>query len=184
MVGLHPTALERIWMYSLKMKIKSIIQMSCSTFVRALRQLTPVFACFGILGLLAGCAAGPESHVVSAPPPPAPTRSVTTTTTTTTPDTVPAVLVGNPARVTYATATPGATTTIVTEAPPALQQEVVLAQPSPSDVWIAGYWSWRNSRYEWIAGHWELPPNSSSVWVAPTWQQQGNGYKFTEGYWN
>jgi hypothetical protein len=109
---------------------------------------------------------------------------VTTTTTTTTPDTVPAVLVGNPVRVTYATATPGATTTIVTEAPPALQQEVVLAQPSPSDVWIAGYWSWRNSRYEWIAGHWELPPNSSSVWVAPTWQQQGNGYKFTEGYWN
>jgi len=109
---------------------------------------------------------------------------VTTTTTTTTPDTVPGVIVGNPARVTYATATPGVNTFIVTEAPPALQQEVVLAQPSANDVWIAGYWSWRNSRYEWMAGHWELPPNLSSVWVAPTWRQQGNGYKFTEGYWN
>ena len=37
---------------------------------------------------------------------------------------------------------------------------------------------------EWIAGHWQLPPNSSAVWVAPRWEQQGNAYRFTEGYWN
>ena len=166
------------------MKSTSIIQISRSASVRSLRPLTPIFACFGALGLLAGCASGPESHVVSAPPPPAPTRSVTTTTTTTTPDTVPGVIVGNHGRVTYETATPAISTTVVTEAPPALQQEVVLARPSSNDVWVAGYWSWRNSQYEWMAGHWELPPNSKSAWVAPTWQQHGNGYRFTEGYWN
>ena len=166
------------------MKSKNIILPSRSASVRAVRQLTSVFACCGALGLLAGCVSEPESHTVSAPPPPAPTRSVTTTTTTTTPDTIPAVIAGNPANVTIATTTPGGRTIIVTEAPPALQSDVVLAQPSPNYVWIAGYWTWRNNGYQWISGHWELPPNPGSVWVAPRLEQQGNAYKFTEGYWN
>jgi hypothetical protein len=109
-----------------------------------------------------------------------------TTTTTTTPvaGTIPAVVIGNPAAVTIATATPVVSTTIVTEAPPALQTDVPLAQPSPKYKWLAGYWTWRDARYEWMAGHWELPPSSSSDWVAPRCEQQGNAYKFTEGYWN
>jgi hypothetical protein len=96
----------------------------------------------------------------------------------------PVAAAGNPAYVATSTATPVVSTVIVTQAPPALQQEVVLAQPSPHHVWLAGYWTWRDSRYEWMAGHWELPPSSGSVWVAPRWEQQGNAYKFTEGYWN
>ena len=88
-----------------------------------------------------------------------------------------------PAYVTTSTATPVVSTIIVTQAPPALQQEVVLAQPSSQHVWIAGYWTWRNDRYEWMAGHWELPPNSGSVWVGPRWEQEGNAYRFYEGYW-
>jgi len=166
------------------MKTKLINFLSRSASVRLMRQFTPVFAFCGILGLLAGCASEPRSHMVSAPPPPAPTRSVTTTTTTTTPDTVPGVFVGNPANVTIATATPGVTTTIVNTAPPALQQDVVLAQPSPQHVWLAGYWTWQNNNgYRWVAGHWELPPSPGSIWVAPRWEQQGNAYKYYEGYW-
>ena len=105
---------------------------------------------------------------------------------TTTPVTVvtPAVVAGNPAYVTTSTATPVVNTLVVTQAPPALQQEVVLAQPSPRHVWLAGYWTWRDARYEWMAGHWELPPSSNSVWVAPRWEHEGNAYRFTEGYWN
>jgi len=80
--------------------------------------------------------------------------------------------------------TPAVNTVIVTQAPPALQAEVVLAQPTPQHVWLAGYWTWRDERYEWMAGHWELPPTVSSVWVAPRWEQQGNAYRFYEGYWN
>ena len=109
---------------------------------------------------------------------------VTTTTTTPMPVAVaaPAGYAGNTA---YATAVvPGMTTTIVTQAPPALQQEVVLAQPTPQHVWLAGYWTWRNERYEWMAGHWELPPSSGSVWTAPRWEQQGNAYRFYEGSWS
>ena len=166
------------------MKIKNILFLSDSTSARKVARITTTLVTCSALGLLAGCATQPESHVVSAPPPPAPVRSITTTTTTTTPDTMPAVVVGNPGNIVIANSTPAVSTTIVTVAPPALQTEVVLAQPSPKYVWLAGFWSWRNDRYEWIAGHWQLPPSSSAVWVAPRWEQQGNAYKFTEGYWN
>ena len=179
----HPMVLERIRAYSRNMKIKNITFLSRSTSVRKVRQLTSVIACCGTLGLLAGCATEPESHMVSSPPPPAPTRSVTTTTTSTTPDTMPAVA-GNPANVVITTATPAVGTTIVTEAPPALQSEVVLAQPSPNYVWVAGYWTWSSQQYEWTSGHWAMPPSPGAMWVAPRWEQQGNAYKFTEGYWN
>jgi hypothetical protein len=82
------------------------------------------------------------------------------------------------------TTVPTVNTVVVTQAPPAPQQEVVLAQPASDDVWIAGFWTWRNSQYQWMAGHWELPPSSGSVWVAPRWEQQGNAYRFYEGHWS
>jgi hypothetical protein len=173
-----------IQVYFRTMKTKNIPSLSRSTPVRTVRQLTTAMVCCGTLGLLAGCATEPDSHVVSAPPPPDPVRSVTTTTTTTTPDTLPAVVVSNPGNVLVTTATPAVSSTVVTVAPPALQTEVVQAQPSPDYVWLAGYWTWNNDRYEWMPGHWQRPPNSSAVWVAPRWEQQGNAYKFTEGYWN
>ena len=149
-------------------------------------RFVPAVVCCAALGLLAGCATEPESHLVSAPPPPAPsTRATTTTTTTSSPVAVAvpaAVVVANPAYGT--TASPVVSTTIITQAPPELQHEVVLAQPSTQHVWLPGFWTWRNDRYEWMAGHWELPPSSSSVWVAPRWERQGSAYKFYEGYWN
>jgi hypothetical protein len=95
---------------------------------------------------------------------------------------MPAVAVGNPANVIVTT--PAAGTTIVTEAPPALQSEFVLAQPAPNYVWVAGYWTWSSHQYEWTSGHWVIPPNPGAMWVCPRWEQQGNAYKFTEGYWN
>jgi len=168
------------------MKIKNNTFVPGPIPVRTVARLATTFVFCSALGLFAGCATQPESHVVSAPPPPEPVRTISTTTTTSTatPYGVPAVVVGNPGTVLVTTANPAVSTTIVTEAPPALQTEVALAQPSPKYVWLAGYWSWRNDRYEWMAGHWELPPSSNAVWIAPRWEQQGNAYKFTEGYWN
>jgi len=179
----HPIALEPVQAYSQKMK--NILTPSYSTTLRAARRFAALIAACGSLGILAGCASEPESHQVSSLPPAAPTRSVTTTTTTTTPDSIPGVAVVSPANVIVTTATPLAGTTFVTQAPPALQTEVVLAQPYPNYVWVPGYWSWSSrQQYQWTTGHWTMPPNSSAVWVAPRWEQQGNGYKFTEGYWN
>jgi hypothetical protein len=132
----------------------------------------PGVLCFGMLGMMAGCASDPESHVLSAPPPPVPTAQTTTTTTTT--GAVPGVVQPG---------VPATSTTVVTTAPPALQQEVVLAQPSQQHVWIAGYWTWRDGRYEWVAGRWVLPPNYAVAWVPPRWEREGTGYRFYEGYW-
>jgi hypothetical protein len=94
------------------------------------------------------------------------------------------VVVANPGYVTTTNAVPVSSTIVVTQAPPALQTEVVLAQPSPQHVWIPGYWTWRSEQYQWMAGHWELPPSSGSTWFAPRWEQEGNAYRFHEGYWN
>src|ERR1035437_7734737 len=167
------------------MKKNILTLLSPVTSAHVAWRLVPAIACCGILGFLAGCSTEPESHMVSAPPPPAPSnRAVTTTTTSSSPG-----VVSNPVVVTnqgYATnsgyvqtTSPVVSTTVTTQAPPALQQEVVLAQPSPQHVWLPGYSTWRNDRYEWMAGHWELPPSTSTVWIAPRWEQQGNAYKFT-----
>ena len=149
------------------------------------RLALPLLLCLGTFSLMAGCASDPISHVVSAPPPPPPTKSMTTTTTTTTPSAVvtPVLVNGQPAYVTT-TAAPAVSTTVVTQAPPEMPTEVVLAQPTSQHAWLAGYWTWRNERYEWMAGHWELPPTSGAMWVKPRWESSGTGaYRFYEGYW-
>ena len=154
---------------------------------RATMFLAPAFAFCGALAIFAGCASE-ESHVVSAPPPsPATTQVVTTQTTQTTP-TPTYVTTTNPGT-SYTTTTtsnpnPAVNTIIVTQAPPAPQQEVILARPSGDYVWLPGYWTWREERYQWVSGHWELPPNRGSSWVAPRWEQEGNAYRFYEGHWN
>jgi len=131
------------------------------------RLLAAALALCGMAAVLGGCASEPESHVVSAPPPGAP---VVTTT-------------GQPA--VYATPAPSTQSTIiVTQAPPALQQEVVSARPSSDHVWVGGYWTWRNSRYEWVSGHWTVPPRSGASWVPPRWEPEGGSYRFYEGYWD
>lgn len=120
--------------------------------------------------MLGGCASEPESHVVSSPPPGA-----------------PATVVAAPAQAPTVYAQPGApgapSTIVVTQAPPALQQEVVTAQPTRDHVWVAGYWTWRNNRYEWVAGHWQVPPRSGSTWIPPRWEPEGGAYRYYEGYW-
>lgn len=132
----------------------------------ALRRTAQLSLLSGGLVLLAGCGSYPESHVVSSPPPPAPQTTQ--------------VVVTQPQPM----QTP-AGTVVVTQAPPAVQQELVTAQPTSDHKWIPGYWTWRNSRYEWVSGHWAMPPTRSSVWIAPRWERTDSGaYRFYEGYWD
>ena len=121
----------------------------------------------GAVALFAGCGA-PESHVVSAPPP-----------------TNPVVVQQQPTQIVVSGAAQlPAGTIVVTQAPPALQQEVAQARPSSDHVWVPGYWTWRNNRYEWMAGHWEVPPRTNAVWVSPRWERLSDGsYRFYEGFW-
>lgn len=122
---------------------------------------------------IAGCASEPDSHVVSAPPPPPPPAAPT-------PTPLPVTITTQPGGGAAATQS----TILIQQAPPATQTEVVTAQPSPRHVWIAGYWTYRESRYVWIAGHWEVPPASGAVWIAPHGEPEAGGYRFYEGHWS
>jgi len=139
-------------------------------FAGLIRRTATASVVTGALAFFAGCEA-PESHVVSAPPPPNPVVSQPVAA-----QTAPQVVVAAP--------TPATGTIIVTQAPPAQQQEVVQARPSSAHAWVPGYWTWRNSRYEWMGGHWEIPPRTNATWVAPRWERLDDGsYRFYEGYW-
>lgn len=131
-------------------------------------------AVLGSVILLAGCATPRESHRVSSPPPDAPTQSATQASSGG----------GESAEyVTTTTAVPGTNMIIVNQQPPAPPVEAVVAQPSKSHVWTPGFWTWRNDRYEWMAGRWEIPPHANAEWINPRWEQDGNAYRFYEGYW-
>lgn len=147
--------------------------------VRAPGSPATVFT-LAAIGLFAGCASYPESHVVSAPPPPPP-APVAPAAVYTVPTPAPA-----PAPVAVATVPSpvGASSVVVMQAPPQAQQEIPTARPSRDHVWVAGYWSWKNNRYEWAPGHWEVPPRSGAVWVPPRWQPEGSSWRFYEGYWD
>ena len=128
----------------------------------------------GAICLIAGCATQPESHVTSAPPPPPPTATVDTTSS-------PVVVTTQPA-----TASNAATSTIIVTQTPPPRKDVPIARPdrpSSAYVWIEGFWTWRNQRYEWMSGHWAMPSTPTAQWVDPRWVKEGNGYRFYEGYW-
>lgn len=135
------------------------------------------------VALLTGCATQPESHMVSAPPPPAPTGTQQVVVSPATQQVI--VTQAQPQQVVTTVTPAGATTSyVVVQAPPAPQApQAIPAQPSTSHVWIDGYWTWRNSRYEWMAGHWEVPPFAGARWVAPRSESQSGAIRFYEGHW-
>ncbi len=136
--------------------------------------LPPLLTLCSLGLLLGGCASQPESVLVSAPPPPPPTASTQ-------------MVVAAPAPVMVAQAHPTTVVPagyVVMQAPPAPPPpEAIPTRPSAQHVWLAGYWTWRNNRYEWMAGRWELPPHSGASWVSPRWSPEGGSYRFYEGYW-
>jgi uncharacterized protein YcfJ len=68
--------------------------------------------------------------------------------------------------------------------PPAPLAESVTAQPTSEAVWIPGYWSFESGdRYEWVSGHWEIPPRGARSYQPPQWRRQGNGSVYVRGYW-
>src|SRR5580658_10639838 len=64
--------------------------------------------------------------------------------------------------------------------PPA---ELQTAQPTPSAVWIYGYYVFNGNGYTWVAGHWEIPPPNCVAFVRPHWRYRGGAYVYVQGYW-
>ena len=69
-----------------------------------------------------------------------------------------------------------------TPAPPQLNETVGPA-PSPSAIWIPGYWDYNGSGYTWSAGHWEIPPPNSQSYVSAHWENRSGTFVFVRGAW-
>lgn len=72
---------------------------------------------------------------------------------------------------------------LIVEAPPPPRHERMSHRPSSEHMWVEGFWARRGHRYEWVAGHWELPPHGHQYWVAPRYEHRDNSYVFVEGRW-
>jgi hypothetical protein len=69
--------------------------------------------------------------------------------------------------------------------PPPPPREVIAVRPAREAIWVEGYWAYagRGNRYEWVPGHWEVPPPQYHTFVQPRWEPRGNGYVYVRGYW-
>lgn len=67
--------------------------------------------------------------------------------------------------------------------PPPPKAETPGTPPGTGAVWLRGFWKWNDKRgdYEWVVGHWELPPGEGYVWVADPPPVQGG--VSTSGKW-
>ena len=67
--------------------------------------------------------------------------------------------------------------------PPPQAVEVVPAAPSPSALWIPGYWSFNGNAYVWFVGHWEMPPPYVRTYVTAHWERHRYRYIWVQSYW-
>ncbi len=71
---------------------------------------------------------------------------------------------------------------VVNGPPPPPVREERPAPPSPSAVWVNGYWHWTGMRYAWIPGHWDAPP-PGAAWNAPVYTVRDGRYFYESGGW-
>jgi hypothetical protein len=72
---------------------------------------------------------------------------------------------------------------VVSQAPPPPRTEMPGIAPSAEQVWINGYWSYREGHYIWIPGHWEVRPRPTATYIPGHWAQSSRGWVWTPGYW-
>jgi len=72
----------------------------------------------------------------------------------------------------------------VPPAPVSEPQENIPPQPSGNAVWIRGHYEYNGNGYQWMSGHWEVPPGGMRAYIGPSWQPAANGgYVYVRGHW-
>lgn len=72
----------------------------------------------------------------------------------------------------------------VSESPPPPREEVIVdVAPSPTHVWVGGYWTRRPSGWVWVGGRWVARPRADVVWVPGHWDRHPRGYVWVSGHW-
>jgi hypothetical protein len=72
----------------------------------------------------------------------------------------------------------------VSEPAPAPRTEVIVGvAPSPSHVWVGGYWTRYHNSWYWVGGRWVSRPHVGATWTAGRWEQRPRGYVWVGGHW-
>jgi hypothetical protein len=73
----------------------------------------------------------------------------------------------------------------ITVPPPPLPTYQQPAIPEDGDLWMPGFWAWRDevSDYYWVPGTWVKPPRPDLLWTPPYWSRVESGYAYHVGYW-
>jgi len=66
--------------------------------------------------------------------------------------------------------------------PPPPRVETPPPLPSPSHVWIEGYWVWERG-WVWRPGVWVVRPQPRAVWVPGHWTRVPRGHVWRPGHW-
>jgi len=61
--------------------------------------------------------------------------------------------------------------------------EPVPMAPSPTALWIPGFWDFNGHSYIWTPGHWEAPPVNMHSYVTAHWERQGEAFYWMPSYW-
>jgi hypothetical protein len=72
----------------------------------------------------------------------------------------------------------------ITVTPPAPKPEVIGTPPSAAYGWVPGYWIYRNERWLWVPGRWELRPHPNALWAPGHWNKTPDGWVWTPGHWD
>ncbi len=72
---------------------------------------------------------------------------------------------------------------IVPNQPPPPRTEVMGTPPVDSYAWVPGYWTYENSHWLWVSGHWQAPPQPGETWVPGYWHRTVGGWVWTPGHW-
>lgn len=56
-------------------------------------------------------------------------------------------------------------------------------RPSPSAIWISGYWRWTGVEFVWSDGFWERNPPPNKIWRDGRWVHTHQGWYWVPGHW-
>ena len=72
----------------------------------------------------------------------------------------------------------------IPEGPPNAVVEIVPVAPSPRHIWVGGYYGYRENRYIWNPGSYQLPPRGRTGWTQGVYRQNNRGnHVFVRGHW-
>src|SRR5947207_12371794 len=98
--------------------------------------------------------------------------------------TLPSCVISEPVHEGYVESSGTGAEIIVHMAPPPPREEAIIGvAPSPSHVWVGGYWTRHHSSWYWVRGSWVVRPRPAVTWTPGHWDRHPRGWVWVSGGW-